>query len=123
METITYREAAKLLNCPLGTINNAVYRKVLTKAPSNSVEQRLIKDQVLLFKGKQFRSSMLSEGELKLWNEYRDLVESPTSLQSSLLERGVPKGGPFPRVNPLKKWLKTYKMHLNKSTQGHMVYS
>jgi len=81
---IKYIDAAKELKIHDGTIDKAVARGTLTKYPT-SEGQRLIKEQVLLFKGKQLRLSMLSKEEKKLWQEYEDFVTQ--SLMNQFTEK------------------------------------
>ena len=86
MEYITYRQAADLLCMKEGTVRAAAAKGILTKVPTTSIRQLLIKEQVSLFKGKkQIRETMLSNEEKIAWNEYREIIESKKN-ESALLD-------------------------------------
>lgn len=77
MEYITYREAANLLSMKEGTIRAAAAKGTLTKVPTTSIRQLVIKEQVLLFKNKkQIRETMLSNDEKAAWNKYKEMAEN-----------------------------------------------
>lgn len=78
MEAITYSQAAKLLGIDkVGTIRTAAMRNNLTKVPTLSQEQLVIKEQVLLFKGKkQIRMASLPDNEKALWFKYKEAAEN-----------------------------------------------
>lgn len=85
MQTVSYLEAAKLLNCSINTIHKAVQDGRLSKAPSTSKQQKLIKEQVMLFLGKShIRKSMLSEEELYLWNNYKEGNASKIEVEKDI---------------------------------------
>src|SRR5882757_9012619 len=71
MNYVTYQQAAKLLGIDkVSTIRTAANKKRLTKVPTTSMDGCLIKEQVMLFKGKkQIRYAMLSDEEKYIWDE------------------------------------------------------
>ena len=72
METVFYDEAAELLGISVDAIRHSVSgkRKALTVLPRQGQKQRLVKEQVMLFKGKRLSLSALSMQERKTWERY-----------------------------------------------------
>jgi len=111
--TITYRQAASMLGCAIGTIHQAVSKKNLTKVLAPGREGRLVRKQVELFVGKQIRLNMLDGSERAIWGRCQDEANAPalggTPAQAPLehcpkrasasmneLEKvEVPQGNPF----------------------------
>ncbi len=75
MEQIGYEEAARLIERHPVQVRKAVSHGVLTQVPTTGYRKSLVKEQVLLFKGKQLRLSSLSRDERKQWDIYRDMAE------------------------------------------------
>ena len=92
METITYKEATKLIHRSMTGIVEAASKGTLTKVPRAGQKVLLSKEQVLLFKGKQIRLTMLSHEEMNTWMQIKQEIE-----------REVPQG-----VNPTKTPLSRY---------------
>ncbi len=81
---ITYEEASRLLEKSRAAIDKAVARKDLSKYPSTEFKQYLIKEQVLLFKGKHIRKSSLSDDERGLWYNYDSAVKNNMLHENSI---------------------------------------
>lgn len=85
MELIFYDEAARLLDVSIGSLAHAVSRGELTKAGLLGTKQRLIKEQVMLFRGtnprtggkKRISYNSLTSQEQAIWNRYADELASP----------------------------------------------
>lgn len=73
---ISTKEASEILEVALPRIQQAVQRGTLSKLPTYGYKLDLIKEQVLLFKGKsQIRTSMLSPIELEHWMYYKNIAD------------------------------------------------
>lgn len=94
MTPITYVQASELLGMAYYTIKQAVARGALTKLPREGLEQRLVKEQVELFKGKRITLSSLSVDERTQWEQYRAMATAPAR------ESEVPQGQNFTRAAP-----------------------
>ena len=92
METITYKKASQELNVTLAALTKAMNRGTLTRVPHTGKYGLLSKEQVLLFRGKQVRLSMLSHEEMNTWMRIKQEIE-----------REVPQG-----LNPMKTPLSRY---------------
>ncbi len=80
MTPITYQEASELLDMSIHTIRQAAIYNILTRLPRNGVEQKLIREQVFLFKDKKLSLEALNTDELRIWLEYNATVK-PTADQ------------------------------------------
>lgn len=85
MEAIYYDEAAALLGITSSALRHSVSgeRKALTLLPRQGQKQRLIKEQVLLFKGKRLSLTTLNPQERQKWYEYAAMA---TTEQSATIE-------------------------------------
>lgn len=73
---ITYTEASKLLNLTYFNIRQAAIRGTFKRVPTVGQEQKIIKEQVELFKGKkQLRLNLLTKEEISIWNKYNDITD------------------------------------------------
>lgn len=84
---ISYHEAANLLGKGYSTVRAAVARGAITRLPSVGQEQKVIKEQVLLFKGKtQLRTGILSEQALMTWHKYNQtaMASKPLAIGQDL---------------------------------------
>lgn len=70
MELIYYTEAAALLGVKLDTLKHAVSRGELTKAAHHGRNVCLIKEQVMLFKGRRLSHDTLKPADKALWHSY-----------------------------------------------------
>lgn len=90
MEHITYKEAADLLGVKVGVVRTAACRGKLTKAPSTSMQQHVIKEQVMLFKDKkQIRVSALSDSDREIWSKCDKSVKSSMTIQEQPSKKNV----------------------------------
>ena len=77
---IGYQEAAEILDISIHTVRQAAVYNALTRLPRKGNEQKLIKEQVELFKGKRISLDSLDTDELRIWLEYNAIVK-PTAEQ------------------------------------------
>lgn len=78
MTPITPKEAAQELGCSTHTIYKAAEEGRLTKLPTVDNKMKLIKEQVMLFKGITYiRESSLPKDKKDLWYKYKDEAENP----------------------------------------------
>jgi len=91
MTPITYKEAINILGVVEGSLHHAISRGVLTRLPREGVYQRLIKEQVELFRGKRLSLSALNDRDRRIWQQYHDAVTIPTSqpIQSSEMQTAI----------------------------------
>lgn len=80
MEPIYYDEAIELLDISMDTLRHGVTRRVLTPLPRQGQRQRLMKEQVLLFKGKRLSLAALSPDERQVWAKYAALAVDPSAF-------------------------------------------
>lgn len=115
MTPITYKEATELLNCSIGRIHTAVSQKRLAKIPSSTKEGKLIKEQVVLFKGKQIRINQLNKQEKELWDKYN--LEAKNIFNSSIIEvEVVSQDNPF---HPISEWISKFVEYSKENTLMH----
>ena len=88
MTPISYHEASELLGVSIHTIRQVAVYNTLTRLPRNGVEQKLIKEQVLLFKDKKLSLEALNTDELRIWLAYNAAVK-PTAEQCLTLLSNV----------------------------------
>lgn len=107
---ITYKQACALLGCKYTTLIAATERGVFTKLPVKGHEQKIIKEQVLLFVGKkQLKLAALSKEARRVWEaidekwtpaiEQKDIPSEPktgyilnvdpNNLLQALIEKGI----------------------------------
>lgn len=82
MEQVTYKDAAELLGKHIVVIRDAASNGVLTQVPTTKRVKHVIKEQVLLFKGKRLSLHSLSLQEREKWEEYRDAALNPLGLDT-----------------------------------------
>ena len=82
---IGYQEAAEILDISIHTVRQAAVYNVLTRLPRKGLEQRLIKEQVELFKDKKLSLEALNTDELRIWLEYNATVKPTADQYLSLL--------------------------------------
>lgn len=81
METITYKQAADLLEMKYATIKNAVLYGKLTRCAVSTGDTMLLREQVELFKNKRRISvRSLNIREKELWGEYKRIAENSELL-------------------------------------------
>ncbi len=80
-EKITYNQACEILGISIGTLKQAVFRNMFTRLPRQGLLAHLIKEQVVLFKGKDISFSSLTDEEIATWEKYDELVKGKTQLQ------------------------------------------
>lgn len=77
MTPIFYEDASALLGISVDTLKQAIGRGVLTRLPREGRRQRLIKEQVALFRGKQLSLNSLSPDERARWNKLNTMANPP----------------------------------------------
>lgn len=118
MQTITYRQAADLLEVKYATIKNAVLYGKLTRCATPAGEASLLKEQVELFKSKRISTKSLNLEEKNLWQEYKKIAENTELLAlatrevqtnetaSVLIAREIAKAGYEARMEKIDNALK-----------------
>ena len=85
MQPITYKEACEILDVKYVTIKDAVLYGRLTKCAMKGTY--LLKEQVILFKNKRISINSLNMEERKLWEEYKNIAESPKLLELAVTKK------------------------------------
>lgn len=80
MRTITYKQAADLLEMKYATVKNAVLYGKLTRCAVSTGEAMLLREQVELFKNKRISVKSLNIKEKELWEEYKKIAENSELL-------------------------------------------
>lgn len=76
---VTYKQACEILDCKYSTLAAAADRGVFTRLSVTGPEQKIIREQVEIFKGKKkLTLATLSREERKIWEQIEDSV-SPRS--------------------------------------------
>lgn len=106
MELIFYSEAANLLGVKLDTLKHAVSRGELTKAGHDGRNVCLIKEQVMLFKGRRLSKSSLNTAKMLEWQRYAEasqghnipvpgIEERIQRAAQEGMERGIKQGAMY----------------------------
>ena len=101
MEKITYKQASETLGVSYQAIKQAVMRGNLTRCAERDTHTYLIKNQVLMFKGKpRISVNALNAEEFEQWQQYANVAKSVTPQHlladtARKVEREVPQGSNF----------------------------
>jgi hypothetical protein len=83
MIEITYAEAANQLGVSITALRSAATRGLLTRLPRTGQKQPLIREQVMLFKGKSRLSlHVLNAKEKDIWSKCAKSVEPPVNKKN-----------------------------------------
>lgn len=84
MTPILYQDAAADLNISEDALRHGITRGVLTRLPRQGKYRHLIKEQVMLFKGKRLSYSALSVNEKIEWEYWNGVADDPGAQHISI---------------------------------------
>ncbi len=86
MELIFYDEAARIIGVTVGSLKHAVSRGELTRAGHQGHNQRLIREQVMLFEGRHISRKSLNPTDKEIWQRCANEASQGLPIETSGLD-------------------------------------